>query len=270
MSMFFIHADLRAADPAFVPHDKPPSGKMSSLSSAMLAEIREISEGAALVIPAYNYDFPTSGRFDPLVDSPQVGKFSEFLMTLGEFQRTTTPVFSHFHDGSLSELDLRPFSEQSAFGVLVQREGYLLLFGTRLRSLTFLHHIEHVAEIPYRYEKTFRGRVVRKDEFVDVSVTFHVRPKNFSISYDREKLQSFLTQHNLIRQVREGVWAVPAKEFMELCLSELEKDNLWLLGADSRDWVSRKLDTLGRPFTLGDFEPDSTASLPGARLTPAK
>lgn len=254
MTILFVHCDVRAADLSLVPPGSKIADLGTALSLAALQEIRTIAENRELIFPAYNYDFPASRKFSPAADPPQVGKFSEFLFGSSEFDRTSTPVFSHFHSGFLSSLESSPFSSESAFGILAEKKGKILLFGTRLKALTFIHHIEHLAGIPYRYEKEFPGKVTIDGIEQDWEVTFHVRPKGLALNYDREQLLNTLTESQLLSSPREGVWVIPAQEMRDLILEKLDSDPLWLLDSSSREEIARLLDNFGRPLTLSDFE----------------
>lgn len=254
MSVFFVHCDVRAADLSFLPPGFEGADVGEALSMAALEEIRSIAEHCDLVFPAYNYGFTNSGRFSAATDTPQVGRLSRFLFDSSDFERTSTPVFSHFHSAILDSIESSPFSSESAFGILAEKEGKILLFGTKLKALTFIHHIEHLAGIPYRYEKTFPGKVIIDGIEHDWDVTFHVRPKGLVLSYDREQLLKTLTESQLLSSPREGLWVIPAQELRDLLLGKLKFDPLWMLDRSSKDEVDRLLENLGRPFCLQDFE----------------
>lgn len=254
MSVLFVHCDVRAANLSLVPPGFKEIDLGTALSLAALREIHTIAGNSELIFPAYNYDFPISRKFSPATDAPQVGKFSEFLFSFSMFDRTSTPVFSHFHSGLLGSLESSPFSPASAFGILAEEDGNILLFGTRLKALTFIHHIEHLARIPYRYEKKFSGKVTIDGGEQDWEVTYHVKPKGLALNYDREQLLKCLAESQLLCSPREGVWLIPAQGIRDLILEKLKYDPLWLLDSSSKEVVTRLLDQFGRPLALDDFE----------------
>jgi aminoglycoside N3'-acetyltransferase len=207
-----------------------------------------------LVLPAFNYDFTSTRRFDVAEDPPQVGRLPVAAMSRDGWRRNHTPVYSYLSNQHQLETDLNPFSESSFFAGLVKERGTILLLGVGFERFTFMHHVEHIAQIPYRYNKTFHG--VRTVDGIEepCEVTFHVRPMGTPVDYDFNKIQSILQAANVVQEVSAKALLVDAARAAEVILEQLYKDPLIMLTADSRSAVEIKLEEIGKPFEIGDFE----------------
>jgi aminoglycoside N3'-acetyltransferase len=210
--------------------------------------------GREILLPAFNYDFTTTKRFNVDIDLPQVGRIPREAMSRPGWKRSLTPVYSILSSETKTAQYLEPFSENSIFADLVSNGGEIILFGVGCERLTFLHHVEHVFGVPYRYEKTFDGEVIEGKTSSSVTVKFHVRPHEVKVEYDFKRIEGYLRDIAAIRSTGDTMLTVAPKLTMEGLLSALEKDFSFLLTERSRVEVSEKLAQLGRPMTIEDFE----------------
>jgi aminoglycoside 3-N-acetyltransferase len=59
----------------------------------------------------------------------------------------------------LRDLSKDSFDAGSIFGRLHRSRRKLVFFGASFQACTFLHYVEQMHGIPYRYMKTFSGRI---------------------------------------------------------------------------------------------------------------
>lgn len=230
------------------------TGYRREFIDAAFNKLFSIGMGREILLPAFNYDFTKTKKFDVDLDLPQVGRIPREATQRSGWHRSLTPVYSFLSNQSSPPQYLEPFSENSLFADLVSNEGEIILLGVGCERLTFLHHVEHVFEVPYRYEKSFDGEVIQGKNASSVKVKFHVRPHELNIDYDFMRIENYLLDIGAVRSSSEMTLAVKPRLAMEGLLDALEKDSSFLLTQASRTKVSEKLSQLGRPMRFEDFE----------------
>jgi len=230
-----------------------PFSRSVALNSA-IGWLENLAGDRNLVLPTYNYKFPSSKVCDPVMDRCEVGAIPEFARQLEGWNRTAAPVFSHTSRGRMNSSELNPFGAESLFGMLDKEYGQIALVGVGCRSLTFLHYVEELAGVSYRYQKTFSGKIKIEGNWEMTESSWHVRPKDLRLEYDFEKIQSLLIDRGALRQIHPRVFLGNASEIRHELLHVMSKDPLWLLDTATRKNVDRELDRLGRNFQLEDFE----------------
>jgi len=249
-----IHSDIREfrnqarhLDPSMIDYKR-------ELVDDAFNQCLALAMGREILLPAFNYDFTTTRRFNVDIDLPQVGRIPREAMFRPGWQRSLTPVYSILSNQTKTAQYLEPFSENSIFADLVSTGGEIILFGVGCERLTFLHHVEHVFGVPYRYEKLFDGEVIQGKNSSSVTVKFHVRPLQLKIEYDFKRIESYLLDIAAVKSSGDMMLTVIPKIAMEGLLTELKKDFSFFLTENSKAEVSEKLAQLGRPMTLKDFE----------------
>jgi aminoglycoside N3'-acetyltransferase len=245
----------------------------SAVTDEALTALRRIAEVRPLWLPAFNYDFTRTLRFDPAHDPSQVGPVSERFRRSRAAWRTPVPVFSVCGDAGeppVAEADEHdPFGDASAFAELERRAGAVLFVGAPFSSATIVHRAEHEPPAPYRYVKAFQGVIVRPDGSTSRHTTlrFRVRPAGRDLRYDWERLMADARDAGVLNVLAapEGpIMACSVARLLAHWRARLDRDALFLLDAESRAWVGPMLDALGRGFELADFEPTDRPPGPGA------
>lgn len=249
-----MHSDIRGVDCSKI--SVPPSSLTFGhhLVESAFIQIEEVADGREIFLPTFNYDFTTTKKYDVNSDLPQVGKIPSASLQRQGWYRSVTPVYSFSSNKRKPSNYQKPFSENSIFNDLVQLDGEILMFGVGFESFTFLHHIEHLSNIPYRYEKSFAGEVIDKGNTLKVEVTFHVRPKGLNLEYDFEKIGDLLIESKAALKVNSNELLISARSSLEVVSKMLSLDPFILLKPDSSLRVQNRLSQLGKAFTLEDFE----------------
>jgi aminoglycoside 3-N-acetyltransferase len=154
----------------------------------------------------------------------------------------------------MNSSELNPFGAESLFGMLDKEYGQIALVGVGCRSLTFLHYVEELAGVSYRYQKTFSGKIKIQGNWEITESSWHVRPKDLGLEYDFDKIQSLLIDKGALRQIHPQVLLGNASDIRHELIYAMSKDPLWLLDKVTRINVNRELGRLGRAFQLEDFE----------------
>lgn len=253
-----VHSDLARVMSVVAPERSP-----RALLGRHIKLLQEVAGKRPLWFPTFNYDFTRSGHFSVSDDPSQVGALSEFARNSFTCWRTPIPVFSMAGNGPIPDpvlsYELDPFGLQSAFSILVELDGAILLHGAGLQSCTTIHHAERKTGGPvYRYDKLFSGEVVDFDGSCREHVfRYHVRPMGRRLDYDWSRLRTELQEACIACEVTVpgGTGLVlGARALVNHWSQQIRHDPLYLLDAESRAWVAPVLDRLGRPFQLEDFE----------------
>ena len=131
--------------------------------------LRELSVGT-LIFPAFTYSFCNGEDYDVRNSRTSMGALIEHIRKKPEAKRSLDPLLSLVAVGERTDLVEGPPGENalgpgSGFDRLHQAGGVkFLFFGADFDEyFTYVHHIEKVLEVPYRYDQPFSGRIIDYD-----------------------------------------------------------------------------------------------------------
>ena len=230
------------------------------LISGIHRKLKETFINQEFWFPAFNYDFAKTRVFDPANDPIQVGAFNESLRKSGLYARSAVPIFSMLRERVAPRIQFQeifePFGDEGDYAELVERDGNIFFLGASIDKLTYIHFVEALVEIPYRYSKIFEGKVKLDGEMQNVAMKYLVRPSGISLEYDWEKIHQEFIREKTFRKVDTlGEYEVyNARTLTGYMLSRYSEDIYWALKEDSRKIVEPKIQELGRSFMISDFE----------------
>lgn len=213
-----------------------------------------------IVLPAFNYEFSNTGRFDPQLDQISVGRLPQLAQAQGKYVRTSTPFYSVLHSGWVLEDEgpvIKPFGATSFFGQLLEKDGSILMLGVGLNRFTFIHFVEQVCGPPlYRFDKEFIGTRLIGGTPQTVTVKMHVRPKALSIDYDWPKIEHRLQAAGAMTRPfgTSEILVLRAAQVLEVIGKETKTDPLWLLDSASRNFYLNSAKGDSKRWTREDFE----------------
>jgi aminoglycoside 3-N-acetyltransferase len=240
-----------------------PSRNRREFLDAHVTVLKEVAGDRGLWIPAFNYDFPRTHFFDVANDEAQVGPIPEHFRTTAAEWRTRVPIFSVTGTGPMPSIpwgqDTDAFGEESIFARLVESDGVILYYGDTFCYNTIVHYAERRSGGPaYRYDKMFGGQVFTNADNLSAlgSLRYHVRPLGTDLDYDWPGLLDSAIEAGACRRVDGSpeVLASSARTLCDFWIEALRRDRLALLDQKTRAWVEPKLEKLGRPFMIADFE----------------
>jgi aminoglycoside 3-N-acetyltransferase len=211
--------------------------------------------------PAFNYDFATTKVFNPDEDKIQVGSINEQVMKMKSSRRTLTPIFSFTGLGELlipiKKSLYKPFSHDSELSTLLQEDSDVIFLGAPISSFTFIHFIEEVKNIGYRYTKRMNGQIKLKHELYETALEWKVRPAKQKLNYDWNKITHELVSTGILQRYDtfgKHSYIMKLSKCYEVIGKKIEVDPCYLLDNETRNWVEPKMRKLQRPFHLSDFE----------------
>lgn len=131
--------------------------------------LEHAQNGGALLLPAFTYSYCRGEDYDPLRSPSMVGLMGEWARGLHGSRRTLDPIYSVVVRGSLpaawerrlfAVADTDCFGPRSVFAYLREVNARILFLGVEPTANTFVHHLEQVLGVGYRYFKTFTGAIV--------------------------------------------------------------------------------------------------------------
>ena len=125
-----------------------------------------LGSSGTLILPLFNFDFPTKKHFDVRNTPSQMGALTEVARKRTDAVRTGHPIYSFAvigrqkdkFDGLVNESG---YGENSPFGLLHKLDGKIASLDLEdQNSMTFYHYVEETMLVDYRYFKTFSGTYV--------------------------------------------------------------------------------------------------------------
>lgn len=236
-------AGLDRGDIVMIHSDISVFGKLASFDrnlifSAILDAVKDVvTEEGLLIMPTFTYSFCDNLPFDPEKTKSKVGALTEYFRTQPGVVRTVHPIFSFALWGTAKESFLSiskdSFDTESLFGKFHRSRGKIVFLGAPFQSCTFLHYIEQMHGVPYRYMKPFDG--VIRDSDREYRDTYHYfvrdlgRKRN---TMDATPLEKALICNGSMKVVRLGngrISLVTADQLYKETTDLLDRDIEYLL-----------------------------------------
>lgn len=261
-----LHTDLVRV--RFIQRGSPLQQQLADLFQM----VAENSAGRTLLFPTFNYDFCETRVYDPLADPCQVGTLNEYVRQLYPGQRTLTPIFNFcIHDNHAFSLEPaeNPFSKASTFAELVARGAAVAFFGASFGANTFVHYVEEVIDVGYRYPKPFPGVIRRSGADQPIVLRCRVRPLiEGAVDYDWGRLASDLLNSGLLHQLPLGsgklLWYRADRLLDDWC-TRAGEDELYFLTAAARKKTQELYARYGKPLRYEAIELSRSAASRAAR-----
>ena len=216
-------------------------------------------------MPTFNYDFTKTGLYNVNEDICQVGHLNNYFRKFCHW-RTTTPVFNFSGMGKYpienikSGLVINPFSFGSEFHYLYENKSVYCHYGSDISLTSILHYVENITKKDlYRYSKKFYGIVKNNSLETNVILDYQVSPLKKRIKYDWKKIHLDLLNENLLYEYKiftdvNYITLFSVRKVCDYWTNRLNEDPYYFLAKESKKWVRKKIDALGRGFELNDFE----------------
>lgn len=155
--ILYIHSSLTFGVPN-------PQLKKSQLLGAILDVIKELKV-KTVCMPTFTFSFCNGKEYDPLKSISRMGVLNEFFRKQEGVIRSIDPLMSTAMMGEDTDLVLNighsSCGANSTFDKLRHREGVKFLFlGPKIGDcMTYMHYLEWLYGVEYRYERVFRGNI---------------------------------------------------------------------------------------------------------------
>ncbi len=167
-----------------------------------------IGSKGTIVVPTYTYSFSKNEIFNYKQKSV-CGIFSEFVRNHAISERTIDPMFSisalGYNSKSLTvDISNNSFDQNSFFSRFHQINGKICNFNLNAGS-TFVHYLERILEVDYRFDKEFSGVIIYKESRYNKKwITWVRNLNNLSTSPNFHQLTSEALNKNLFKKINVG------------------------------------------------------------------
>lgn len=179
-----------------------------------------IGPKGTLIVPTYSYTFGSSipskkAIFDPLVTPSTIGPLPQYVLGQPGFYRTADPMMSisiYGADTSISyNLPFSSYGRDCIFERLLNTSIKCLSIGLGPNWTPFIHYLDFIAHVDYRYDKVFHGILQLPDSTKEINWLYSVPIKSRLFSGNCQKL-GFLSAKN-------GIWRqdILGKGSLSLC-----------------------------------------------------
>lgn len=198
------------------------------------------STGITFLAPAYTYSAFRGEIFDPRESPSRVGILGDQIAKMGS--RSLDPAFSHSAIGNRADFltswksGNASFGTQSIYEKLLGTSFGVLLVGVDLTALSLIMQLEFQLNVPYRYMKTFKGKVKNFETVEEVEIQHFVRSQIRIPNTDRTRLSKLVledseTVKSALPYGQMNLFS--AQRLMKLVCNAYSIDPLFLLNADN-------------------------------------
>ncbi|MBI4088152.1 AAC(3) family N-acetyltransferase [Candidatus Kaiserbacteria bacterium] len=177
------HVGIKKGDVVFVHSDVSVFGKIVEKDrdvffGSLVDLLKEaVGKGGTIIMPTFTYSM-TEGKVFDVSNSPStVGALTEYFRQLPDVVRTVEPILSVAiwgkHKKYLSAIGNSSYDKNSIFDNFHKLRGKMLFFGSR--ACTFLHHVECMHGVPYRFNKRFKGKIRNQGKIYEAEFMYYAR-----------------------------------------------------------------------------------------------
>jgi aminoglycoside 3-N-acetyltransferase len=168
-----------------------------------------LGDEGLLIVPTFTYSFTKGEIFDPDGTPSKMGLFPEMLRKLKGSVRTLDPIFSVCLHGNIKKLfkngnviiSTECFGKGSIWDFMLQKKAKICNFNLDAGS-TFIHYVEKLFNVPYRYDKDFEGITILQGKEIPHRVTYFVRDLNYFPNFP--KFDRFVREKGYAKMARVG------------------------------------------------------------------
>lgn len=163
-----------------------------------------------LIVPAFTYSFCNQEVYDVKKSKTSMGILNEYFRKQPARYRTLDPLLSLSVPIELKR-QFENISEHSlgigsGLDVLHNMKNVKFLFlGARLFDcFTYLHYVEKILEVPYRYDQPFEGIIIDDNgESIPRTQYIHTACKGVKLREDT-RFEDYLTEHGYLKKILLG------------------------------------------------------------------
>ena len=162
----------------------PGTLRKKELLDSIYNTLRELGV-ATIIFPTFTFSFCNGTGFDVQKSKTQMGLLNDFVRQKDEAIRSVDPLMSNVLVGKHTEFVTRiekcSIGKNSTFDLLhnTNLKVKFLFLGPRIGDcFTFMHYIEEMENVPYRYRRMFTGEITNESKCYEDSYELFVRYSN--------------------------------------------------------------------------------------------
>ena len=171
-----------------------------------LANILYKLDVPTLIMPSYTFSFCNDEVYDIASTRSSMGALNEHLRTKHKWKRSYDPLMSNILFGDKQELidDIGKHSvgEGSTFDLLAKSglKIKFLFLGPRVHDcFTFMHYLEAIEKVPYRYNYEFEGTIVDGDRKYEDKYSLFIRDEGVEAGGGAKIYENIMIERNIAK-----------------------------------------------------------------------
>lgn len=202
--ILFIHSDVMFGTPV--------QGFQKKKYLAVLYEVLQDLRVRDIIVPTFTYSFCNHENYDVKKSRTSMGAFNEFVRKRDNRYRTNDPILSLSVPDRLREFFMgfdgnHSLGANSGLDALHHLDGVKFLFlGANMGScFTYVHYVEKIFNVPYRFDMQFHGMVTDENGCVSNRIQYiHTQCKGVRMPADYGYFEDDLVDRGLAKKVRMG------------------------------------------------------------------
>jgi aminoglycoside 3-N-acetyltransferase len=201
-NVLYIHTGLSFGIPN-------PELRRGQILDEILDAFRSLSV-RSLCVPTFTFSFCNSVPYDSSTSKSRMGAFNEHFRKSEEAVRSCDPLMSVALIGKdldlVENLGKDSIGQDSTFFRLSKIDGVKFLFaGVKLGDcFTYMHHLEWVAKVPYRYDREFKGKITHQGLTFEDSYRLFVRYRNVTPNNGSYTYENLLDERGVLSKCQVG------------------------------------------------------------------
>lgn len=180
----------------------------NAFNTILHAFLDVIGPEGTLIVPTYTYSFSQNKPFNPDQTPSDCGVFTEMLRKYPNVFRSEDPNVSVAALGKRAvemtrDAPQNTYGDNSFFHRFYKAKGIICNINFDAGS-NFVHYVERVLQVPYRFDKTFNGILQKNGEEIKASSTIWVRYLVPGTHPQFEKYNKLAVEKNLFKVANVG------------------------------------------------------------------
>ena len=196
-----------------------------------------------LIVPTFTYSFCNNEEYDVQKSRTSMGALNEFLRKEEGRYRTEDPLLSLSVPDDIKTKFFNPSEHSLGIGSGLDalhhmNEVKFLFLGARLHDcFTYLHYVEKILDVPYRYDQPFTGTVIDENgNSTERTQYIHTACKGVKLREDT-RFEDYLTEHGFLKKVPLGnsfVSCISEEDAYREIVRAIENDPMYFLAEPYR------------------------------------
>jgi aminoglycoside 3-N-acetyltransferase len=166
---------------------------------------------STLLMPTYTFSFCNAELFDVAKSPSSMGALNEFMRIKHRWIRSCDPLMSNIlygeERGLITKIGKQSVGEGSTFDLL-SRSGLkvkFLFLGPRIHEcFTYMHYLEAIKQVPYRYNFIFDGTIVDGERTYKEEYSLFIRDEGVTAGSGAKIFENIMIERHIARCERVG------------------------------------------------------------------
>ncbi len=174
---------------------------------------------ATIVMPSYTFSFCNGEPYDVEKTPSSMGALNEYLRIKHRWERSIDPLMSNILYGKhyylIKDIGKSSVGDGSTFDLLAKSclVVKFLFMGPRVHDcFTYMHYLEAVRKVPYRYDLEFTGVIQDKDRRYDDAYKLFIRDAGVNAGAGAKIYENIMIERGIARKKALGAGALTVVE----------------------------------------------------------